>query len=358
MKSKIMMASLAGILFLGAFIGFSSIGSCEESKSILFVGGTDLGNYSSIQDAVNDASDGDTIIVHNRIYYENLVLNKSITIVGEDRLNTIIDGNGSGDAVVISADNVCIRNFTIKNKGISGTGINIKANQSIISENLIIDNNWSGIETGYACRNCTISKNTIMNNGYGIFFNKKTMNINFSENIVSNNSFDGIYLDQSSDGIVTDNIIDKNGDDGLSLTFSNDIVVYKNFIINSKDNGIYLYSSKEMINENIIAGSIEGGIFLRNSNESQIVWNNVLENGKGIELTFQSCNNVINNNNITSNDIGIYSSADAGSNDFSDNSFSDNKADIQKESAKTPGFEIIITLLSMILVIFWRLYKR
>ena len=353
MKSKIIVAGLVGILFLG----ISSIGSCENSKNIFFVGDTGVGNYSSIQDAVNDANDGDTIIVHNGIYYENLVLNKSITIVGEDRINTIVDGNGSGDAVVILADNVCIRNFTIKNKGASGTGINIKANQSIISENLIIDNNWSGIEAGSAFRNCTVSENTIMNNGYGIFFNKKTMNINFNENVVDNNSFDGIYLDQSSDGIVTDNIIDKNGDDGLSLTFSNDIVVYKNFIINSKNNGIYLYSSKVMINENIIAGSTEGGIFLRNSNESQIVWNNVLENGKGIELTFQSCNNVINNNNITSNDIGIYSSADAGINDFSGNSFSDNNNDVKNETAKTPGFELVIMLLSFVFFIFCKQYK-
>jgi nitrous oxidase accessory protein len=351
MKSKIIVAGLVGILFLG----FSSIGSSEVSKSILFVGGAGAGNYSSIQDAVNDASNGDTIIVHNGIYYENLVLNKSITIVGEDRINTIVDGNGSGDTVIISADNVCIRNFTIKNKGASGTGINIKANQSVISENLIIDNNWSGIEAGSAFRNCTVSENTIMNNGYGIFFGKKTTNINFSTNDIGNNSLDGIYLDQSSDGIVTDNIIDKNGDDGLSLTFSNGIFVYKNFIINSIDNGIYMYSSTVVINENIIAGSTEGGIFLRNSNESQIVWNNIVENGKGIEATFLSCNNVINNNNITSNGIGIYSSADAGSNDFSGNSFSNNNVDVQKESAKTPGFEIIFVILSMAFVI---LFKR
>lgn len=357
MKSKIILVSLIGVLLLGILISFSSIGSCED-EIILFVGGTGPGNYSSIQDAVDAAGVGDTIIVHNGIYYENLVLNKSITIVGEDRFNTIIDGNGVGDAVFILADNVCIRNFTIKNKGASGTGINIRANQSTISENLIIDNNWSGIEAGSAFRNCTVSENTIMNNGYGIFFGKKTTGINFSVNTISNNSLDGIYLDQSSTGIVTDNIIDKSGDDGLSLTFSNGIVVYKNFIINSVDNGIYLYSSTAVINENIIAGSSEGGIFLRNSNESWIVWNNILENGKGIEATFLSCNNVISNNNITSNGIGIYSSADAGSNDFLDNSFSDNKADIQKDSSKTPGFEILLVFISIVFVMFLKIFKK
>ena len=352
MIPKMVVLSLVGILFLGVFIGFSSVGCCEDSKNIIFVGGAGFGNYSSIQDAVNAANNEDTIFVHNGIYYENLILNKSITIVGEDRRNTIIDGNGSGEAIVIDADNVCIRNFTIKNKGTSGVGISINADGSTVSYNLVTDNGWSGIETGSACKDCTIYENNIVNNGYGIFFNEKTMNINFSINTISNNSLDGIYLDQSSNGVVTDNIIDRNGDDGLSLTFSSDIVVYKNYIVNSMDNGIYMYSSGVLINENIIAGSTEGGIFLRNSNGSQIVWNNVVENGNGIELTFQSCNNIINNNTIRSNNIGIYSSADAGSNDFLDNIFSDNNEDIQKETAKTPGFEAILLFVAMLIILF------
>jgi len=350
--------SLIGILFLGVLIDFSSVGRCEERKNIIFVGGSGLGNYSIIQDAVNDANDEDTIFVHNGIYYENLFLNKSITIIGENRFNTIIDGSGSGDAVVIYADNVCIRNFTIKNKGASGTGISINADGSIIIYNLITDNGWSGIETGSACNYCTIYDNNIVNNGYGIFFDEKNLGINISNNIAANNSFDGIYLDQSSNSIVSNNVIENNGDDGLSLTYSKDVVVSKNFITNNKDNGIYLYSSIATISESMIRDNVESGIFLRNSNESQIVWNSISKSKKGIEVTFRSCNNIVNNNNFTSNDIGIYSSADAGINDFSYNSFSDNNADVKKDLSKTPGFEIIIALISITLVIFWRLYKK
>ena len=58
----------------------------------LYVGGSGPNNYTSIQDAIDNASDGDTIYVYSGIYYENVVINKRINLIGEDRNGTIIDG--------------------------------------------------------------------------------------------------------------------------------------------------------------------------------------------------------------------------------------------------------------------------
>ena len=78
----------------------------------LYVGGSGPNNYTKIQDAINDSSDGDTVIVYNGTYYENVVVDKSISLIGEDRDTTIIDGNESGNVIEISANHVNILCFT------------------------------------------------------------------------------------------------------------------------------------------------------------------------------------------------------------------------------------------------------
>ena len=81
----------------------------------------------SIQKCINICEDGDTIYVANGVYYETVVINKILTIIGSSMDSTIIDGRYSPAQSVIRADkhfnisNVFIRNdFNIENKaGIS-----------------------------------------------------------------------------------------------------------------------------------------------------------------------------------------------------------------------------------------------
>jgi len=60
----------------------------------LYVGGAGPGNYSKIQDAINNASDGDTVFVcdDSSPYQENLLVNTSVYLLGENRDTTVIDG--------------------------------------------------------------------------------------------------------------------------------------------------------------------------------------------------------------------------------------------------------------------------
>jgi len=48
--------------------------------------------YSSIQEAINNADHGDTIFVSSGTYYENVVVNKTVSLIGEDVSSTIING--------------------------------------------------------------------------------------------------------------------------------------------------------------------------------------------------------------------------------------------------------------------------
>ncbi|MHA2367036.1 MAG: hypothetical protein ACXAC7_23995, partial [Candidatus Hodarchaeales archaeon] len=64
----------------------------QNRGDTLYVGGSGPDNYSSIQGAVNAAQDGDTIFVYSGVYFENVLIPKTVTLIGEDKETTIIDG--------------------------------------------------------------------------------------------------------------------------------------------------------------------------------------------------------------------------------------------------------------------------
>ena len=85
---------------------------------ILYVGGSGEGNYSRIQDAIDNASNGDTVFVYDDSspYYEyNITITKSINLFGEDKNTTIIEGEEKYDLITIVHDGVIISGFSIKN---------------------------------------------------------------------------------------------------------------------------------------------------------------------------------------------------------------------------------------------------
>ena len=93
--------------------------------SILYVGGSGPGNYTHIQDAIDNATNGDTVYVYNGVYLENVVINKSLNIVGQNKTTTIIDGGLNDDVISISADWVSIRELTIKNSSYLRSGVKV-----------------------------------------------------------------------------------------------------------------------------------------------------------------------------------------------------------------------------------------
>jgi len=119
MKKNIFAILAIGMLLLSSFAFAPAItGAPPQQPSdgdILYVGGSGPGNYTYIQDAIDNASNGDTIYVYNGIYNENVFIDKQIGLIGEDKENTII--NASGIVVNVSADNVKISGFTIDSYG-------------------------------------------------------------------------------------------------------------------------------------------------------------------------------------------------------------------------------------------------
>jgi parallel beta-helix repeat protein len=96
----------------------------------------------SIQAAVDAASSGDTIFVYNGTYFENIVVDKSLILMGENRNITIINGDGSGDVVSINAGDCVISEFTVKN---GSNGIHLSPPHDI-TRTLTQNETWSGVK--------------------------------------------------------------------------------------------------------------------------------------------------------------------------------------------------------------------
>jgi pectin methylesterase-like acyl-CoA thioesterase len=81
-------------------------------------------NYTTIQEAINanETEDGHVIFAEEGTYCEHVTISKSIWLVGEKRDATVIDGNGIGTVIQITANNVSIINFTIRNAGKAWSG--------------------------------------------------------------------------------------------------------------------------------------------------------------------------------------------------------------------------------------------
>jgi len=135
--SKATPITITMMLLATAFILVNPIDVKADSGSILYVGGSGPGNYTRIQDAIDNASDGDRIFVYSGTYYEKIVIDKSVILVGEDKNTTIIDSSHSENIVNIVCDNATISGFTIQNSDYPATTMTIKVNTS---ENIEISN--------------------------------------------------------------------------------------------------------------------------------------------------------------------------------------------------------------------------
>ena len=306
-----------------------------------YVGGGGPGNYTTIQAAIDVASAGDTIFVYNGTYYERVTVHRTLSVVGEDKNNTRIDGGGIGDVIHVSADWVNVTGFTVVNSGSNAGDSGVELNSvhdCRLEGNEIESNSRHGIRLDSATNN-TVTGNNLSDNGRGIALYYSPDNT-FTSNNISRNSV-GIQLESSARNNLTGNNLTAN-EDGMFLIGSNESRIYDNTLARSRWRGIVVASSTNSnLANNIMTrnGILLYGDVLEHWNTHTINTSNTV-NGKpvyywkdtvggsipadageailanctgvvldnlsvndgslGIELGFSS-NNVITNNNASSN---------------------------------------------------------
>jgi len=261
--------------------------------------------YTSIQDAIDNASQNDTICVYNGTYYENIVVNKSLVLQGLNKDSVVIDGNKNNEVINITSSYVTIRNFTIQNSSNTTCGIRIRSNQNIISNNTI-KNNYDGLYIGYFVNssyitfdNNIIQNNIILNNSMdGIQTGGNNNSI--IGNIISNNSYYGIEDDDGYQSNISENIINGN-DRGILLSTKNASIVASNNICDSQMGIQISLSSNTSISSNNIFNNTQYGLYFSISPNNIIIKNNITNNTqKGIYFG-NSSNNTVYLNNLINN---------------------------------------------------------
>jgi parallel beta-helix repeat protein len=209
-------------------------------------------NYTNIQEAINAADYGDEILVNQGSYYENVVVNKSLSITGENSENTIVDG-GTGDfTFLMTVDNVTISRFTIK------------AAQHFESGTTHIGVILSNIT------NCTLSWNFITGGDQAIALDAASQNI-IAQNIVTGNHF-AVVLSESKENMIRENNI---SNDGIAV-----------WLTQSSDGN--------HIQENSITQT--RGVQVTGSIGNVIAANSFTDNSPGVELDDQSSNTTLDSN--------------------------------------------------------------
>ena len=299
------MKKLTRLLSLVLALGLIFVSLPQENASAAGLcvnpGGT-AGCYATIGAAVNAAAAGDTITVAAGTYHENVLINKSLTLSGN---GAVIDGNGAGVVVVITASNVTLEGFTIQH---SGTDAQTHAGVGLL---------WA--------QGCTVRNNTIHENVHGIALMSAQNNLIHNNTIYANTVY-GLVLEAyastptmaSTGNTVSGNIISGNGRDGIyagkdqnnnqyldnTITGTIGLEVSGDF----EGNGIYLWkSSNNTVSGNLIADHAEYGIEMMGSSGNTITGNSITGNQDG--MVIRNINETLNpgysirNNRIEGNRI-------------------------------------------------------
>ncbi len=259
-------SKIVGLLVLSLLVMFPNVIAVKAEATTIVV----PDDFSTIQEAINNAAEGDTVFVKNGIYQVDdnttMVISKTLSLIGEDPENTVILGvfgfpsSSSTVAIRVAAPNVTISGFTITN---CLTAISIAnyydepfpSGCKIINNNIV--NNVEGIRPQRS--NVLISGNNITKNQGGIT-GWNTENVAVTENNITNNYY-GINIGQSRNVTVCGNNI-SNNTGGLNLIYYGPYAVYGNNITQN-DWGIR---------------------FAEGCHNATVYGNNITQNGVGVVL--------------------------------------------------------------------------
>lgn len=292
-------------------------------------------DYTTIQQGIDNANPGDTILVKTGIYREHLIINKiGLTLIGIDRYNTILDGcKTKGQGIIVEAENVIIKNFTITNFkdyerdeifSYDQSGIEIHKANTTIHNNRFIENGV-GIELYANAFNTTITYNEMINDGilignYFYSFDFPSLTPLCFLHTIDNNTVNGkplyYYKNQKDFTVPTDagqitmvnctnftikNTYMNNNDFSILLAFCYNSLIENNTITDTTGETLLFACENITIQNNIIVDTFKAICLEYKSKNNIVRYNDISENYVGISLFNNASNNLIYQNKVYDN---------------------------------------------------------
>jgi nitrous oxidase accessory protein len=288
----------------------------------------------SIGAAIRAAAPGDTVLVGRGNYLEHLLIDKPLTLRGEER--PTVSGQNSGDVIRVTASDVTVEGMIIRDSGddlgAQNAGVYVVPGADRFTlRNCVLSYTLFGLwlqksNHSKAIGNTITGKRDLQSaqRGNGI----QVYNSADVEVIGNNISYarDGIYVDVSTRALFRGNKIHhlrygthymntnhstwefnesylNRG--GLALMEVRNLVVRNNVAWGNEDHGIMLRTIQDsVIEHNVVAGNGRG--FFVYDAEFNVLRNNVVINNRtGVHLTAGSSNNLVDANDFIGNEEAV-----------------------------------------------------
>ncbi len=272
MRPIILQHRLLVVVLLGLLLGTSCSDSANRvtggSGDVLVVSNTGGGDFDTIQAAVDAAHSGDLVQVRSGTYAERVVVDKTLTIVG-DGLAPVVNADTvpplpsslPGDsAVLVIRDAVDV---VIEGLSFSGPedGIIVRDSADVTLHNVNASGNGGNGVDIRSSLNVTVSGTFADNGDHGVRVRKESSAVVLESSTMTGNVDDGIRVRDSSDVLVRDNNSSHNGDHGIEVRDSTGVEVVDNTANDNVGFGIRIRDSDALVENNTAVGNQEGDFF-------------------------------------------------------------------------------------------------
>lgn len=287
-------------------------------------------DYPTIQEALNEANEGDTIYVGPGIYNECVIISTSyLTVLGSGE-SCVIVGDSDAHTVEISrARNVTFSGFLLNGSNVlPWAGIHVSQSCNINLTDNIVTNHYRGIYLWDSSFD-VLNNNSMFRNCYNLEVWGLTLS-HFLHEICSSNTVNGkpvyywvnnrdcqvpsdagyVALVNSSSITVTSLNLSGNGQ-GMLLAYTDNSTI-RNVTCSNNIRGIHMVlSDNNTVLESNVSNNVESGILLVSSSYNDLIKNNVSDSESGIYLSFSSLlpwrsrDNLLDENSVRRNYDGI-----------------------------------------------------
>ncbi len=336
-KNSILTILIMIILLFGSVLFVS-----DEVKANIIEVGYDK-DYESISEALAAASEGDTILIYEKIYKESLTVDKSLEILAKEGHGVVIDGETKDYSLFLETDDVYIEGISVRNSDVgvvvqNSYNVNLEdVNISDVNDGVLIMNSrkvslnninvYRPILRGIRALNSSdnqILHSTVSDSGYHPGYLSDSYNTSIKKCIFSGKQ--GLFLYRSTDISLLDNHISRGvGMEGEELAHFDSHYIHNNTVGDGKlhyvvdeDDRFFTDKTGQLVLVNMTGSllsynsfsGVEVGILLVYSRDNIIFGNNLNNNFQGM-VFHSSSDNTIYQNNFVNNTRQVYSADDS-----------------------------------------------